>query len=132
MTHLGKLVGLVLRLLSIALLSVLLFFPIYIVLQPVVGPNWAAGIAVLFLYVVLPVFFLLLFPKEWTHPLIKLGNYLIAIGVIWVSFYFLYRSFSGGEKGVDAIRFFWVYGTAALYYLAFGRMKGSEPERDET
>ena len=122
------------RFLSIALLSVLLFFPIYALLHPVVGPNWAAGIAVLFLYVVLPVFFLLLFPKEWRHPLAKLGNYLIAAAVFCLSIYFLYIAFfeRGGEKGVEAIHFFWVYGTAALYYMAFGRMKGSEPEQDES
>ena len=100
-------------------------------LHPLVGPNWAAGIAVLFLYVGLPVFFLLLFPKEWTHPLIKIGNKLIALAVLLVSFYFLYLAFFEGEKEVDAIRFFWVYGVAAFYYLAFGRMKGSEPDQDE-
>ncbi len=96
-----------------------------------VGPNWAAGIAALFLYGFLPVFFLFLFPIEWTHPLIKLGNYLIAIAVLSISVCFLYLKFSEGEKEVDAIRFFWVYGVSALYYLAFGRMKGSEPEKDE-
>ena len=100
-------------------------------LHPVVGPNWAAGIAALFLYGLLPAFFLLLFPKEWTHPLIKFGNYLIAIAVVWISFYFLYLAFSEGQKEIDAIRFFWVYGVAALYYLAFGRMKDSNPEQDE-
>ena len=119
------------RFLSIALLSVLLFIPIYIGLHPLVGPNWAAGIAAVLLYVGFPVFFLLLFPKEWTHPLIKVGNYVIAIGVLWVSFLFLEEAFSKGEKEIDAIRFFWAYGVAALYYLAFGRMRGSEPEEDE-
>ena len=119
------------RLLSIALLSILLFFPIYAGLHPLLGPNWAAGIAAGLLYVGLPAFFLFLFPKEWTHPLIKVGNYLIAISVLWVSFFFLEEAFSKGEKEIDAIRFFWVFGVAALYYLAFGRMRGSESEEDE-
>ena len=119
------------RFLSISLLSILLFFPIYIVLHPVVGPNWAAGIAALFLYGIFPVFFLLLFPKEWIHPLAKAGNYLIAFAVLSISVYFLFSTFSEGNKEVDAIRFFWVYGVAALYYLAFGRMKGSELEEDD-
>ena len=99
-------------------------------LHPVFGPNWAAGIAALFLYGLLPAFFLLLFPKEWTHPLVKFGNYLIALAVLSISVYFLYLSFTDGSKEVDAVRFFWVYGVAALYFLAFGRMKGSEPEED--
>jgi len=38
----GRLWGLRLRLLSIALLSILLFFPIYAGLHPLLGPNWAA------------------------------------------------------------------------------------------
>ena len=109
----------------------LLFFPIYIGLHPIVGPKWAAAIAAFFLYIGLPAFFLFLFPKEWTHPLIMVGNYLIAIGVLWFSFYFLEQAFSEGEKEIDAIHFFWIYGVAALYYLAFGRMRDSEPEDSE-
>jgi hypothetical protein len=120
------------RLLAIGLLSILLFFPIYIGLHPLLGANWAAGIAAVFMYVLLPVFFLFLFPKEWRHPLVKAGNYLIAIAVLWVSFFFLEDAFTRGEEEINAIRFFWVYGVAALYYLAFGRMRWSELDEDES
>ena len=109
----------------------LLFFPLYAALHPLLGPNWGAGIAAVFLYVGFPVIFLLLFPKEWRHPLVRFMNYLIALAVLWVSFYFLYLAFSEGEDEINAIRFFWFYGVTALYYLAFSRMRFSEPEEDE-
>ena len=119
------------RLLSIAILSVLLFFPLYAVLHPLFGPNWAAGIAAFFMYIGLPAFFLFIFPKEWKHPLIKFMNYLLAAAVLWISFYFLYLAFTEGRDEINAIRFFWFYGIAAFYYLAFGRMRYEKASEDE-
>lgn len=119
------------RLLTIGLLSVFLFFPIYIGLHPLIGEVWASWIAAAFMYVVLPVLFLYVFPKEWRHPLAKAGNYLIALTVLGVSVYLVKEAFSKGEEEINAVLFFWFYGAAALYYLAFGHMHWSAPEDEE-
>ena len=109
----------------------LLFFPIYIGLHPILGPDWAAGIAALFMYVILPILLLWIFPTEWRHPLVKAGNYLIAFGVLWISLKAVQQAFEDGEREFEALRFFWMFGVAALYYIAFGRMRGSEVDEDE-
>lgn len=120
------------RLLSIALLSVMLFFPLYWALHPVLGPNWGAGLAAVMMYVGFPVALLVIFKNEWDGPVIKFCNYLIAILLLIVSVWVVYVAFGEGSDQLNAIRFFWFYGVAALYYMAFGRFHIKLKEEDET
>ena len=102
------------------------------VLHPYLGANWAAGIAAGMMYVGLPVMFMLFWQKEWEGPVVRACNYLIAIAVLGVSAWFAYVAFSEGRDQVNAIRFFWIYGMAALYYLAFGRFHIQLKNESET
>lgn len=109
------------RLLTIGILSVFLFFLLYIALHPLLGANWAAGVAMFTCFIGLPVGLLLLWRKEWRGPVAKACNYVIAIAVLCTSIWFLYVGFSEGFDRVDQVEFLRFCVSAAIYYLVFGR-----------
>lgn len=109
------------RLLCIAILSVLSFFLLYIALHPLFGPN-AAWFAAFMMYVGFPALFLLYWDEEWEGPVVRAGNYLIAAIVLGMSVWFVYVAISEGKDQINSFRFFAVYGYGALHYFAFGKL----------
>jgi hypothetical protein len=109
------------KLLSIAVLSIILFFVVFIALHPLFGDE-AAWIAAFMMYIGLPVLFLKFWRKEWEGPVVRAGNYLIALVVLCCSIWFGYLAFTGETEKLNAIMFFLVYGYGALHFLAFGRL----------
>jgi hypothetical protein len=112
----------IVRLLTIGLFSVTLFFPLYWVLHPLLGANWGAGVAAIATYVGFPSVFLTVFRKEWEGPFFTACNYLIALAVAACSIWFAYIAVSEGGREINALLFFLFYGMAALYFLVFGRL----------
>ncbi|WP_390609633.1 hypothetical protein [Alteromonas gracilis] len=109
------------RLLLISILCVFLFFPAYWLFHYFVGPNWGSGIAVVLCWLVLP--YLLL--KKWASTRSRIfivGNYLLAIIVLALSMWVLYKWLFVGEDLQDSVRLLFLYIFAAVFYLAQGRM----------
>ena len=109
------------RLLCIALLSVILFFVMFFILHPLFG-DAAAWISAFMMYIGFPVLFLKFWNKEWEGPVVRTGNYLIAMVILSCSIWVGYMAFTSEVKEQSAIMFFAVYGYGALHYLAFGRL----------
>ena len=109
------------RLLLISILCVFLFFPAYWLFHYFVGPNWGSGIAVVLCWLVLP--YLLL--KKWASTRSRIfivGNYLLAIIVLALSMWVLYKWLFVGEDLQGSVRLLFLYIFAAVFYLAQGRM----------
>ncbi len=119
------------RLLCIAILSVFLFFVIFIALHPLFGPN-SAWVAAFMMYIGFPILFLRYWNEEWEGPVVRAGNYLIALVVFSMSAWFAYITFSEGTDQLNAIMFFLVYGYGAIHYLAFGRLHFKLRNNNET
>lgn len=85
------------RLLLIALASVVLFFPLYWALHPFFGPNWGAVIAAFMMYFGFPSLLLLKWGKRSKNPTIKKINNIFAIIVLGLVVWFVYQMlFQGG------------------------------------
>ena len=109
------------KLLCIAVLSIILFFVVFITLHPLFGDT-SAWIAAFMMYIGFPILLLKFWNKEWKRSVVRAGNYLIALVVLGCSIWFGYLAFTGEAKELNAIMFFIVYGYGALHYLAFGRL----------
>lgn len=109
------------RLLVIAVLSVILFFPLYTILHPVFGKFWGSWIAAFMMVIGFPILFLNKWENEWKGPVVKICNYIIAFAVLAISIWFIYIAITRDGDIVNAIRAFMVYGYAALYYIFVGR-----------
>jgi hypothetical protein len=109
------------RLLTIGIISVILFFPLYFLLHPILGANWGAGVSAFLMYIGFPIMFLKVWKDEWSGPIVKFLNYIIAICVLGCSIYFFYIEFMRDGEGLNAFKFFGVYGTASIYYIIWGR-----------
>ena len=108
--------------LVIAILSLVLFFILYIALHPLLGANWSAGIAAFMLYIGFPILFLRHMKSQWKGTFIKSCNYIIASIVLFFTLWFLYAAiFENKADTVNAIKAFSIYGFSALYYLVVGR-----------
>ena len=109
------------KLLVIGIVSVILFFPLYWLLHPILGAEWGGWISAVLMYIGFPVFFLKIWKKEWEGPVVTFLNYVIALFIFSCSVYFIYIAYIGESESVNAIRFFAVYGSASIYYLFVGR-----------
>ena len=118
------------KFLCIAILSVLLFFVLFILLHPIFGPN-SAWFSAFMMYIGFPILFLRYWQKPWTGPVVRAGNYIIALLVLCMSVWFAYITFSQGKDQVNAVMFFLVYGYGAIHYLAFGKLHFKTEENDE-
>lgn len=118
------------RLLCIAILSVILFFLMFFALHPIFGEN-AAWIAAFMMYIGFPILLLKFWNKEWEGPVVRTGNYIIALVVLGFSLWFAYLAISEGTMQLNAVMFFVVYGYGALHYLAFGRLHFKLREENE-
>ena len=110
------------RLLLIAIASVILFFPLYAILHPVFGPNWGAGIAAFMMYIGFPSLFLLKWGKRSKNPIIKAFNYLLAVIVICLLCWVVYRALFEGAPWPNSIGLFVVYLYSAIYFIKNGYM----------
>ena len=110
------------RLLLIAIASVVLFFPLYWALHPFFGPNWGAGIAAFMMYIGVPSLLLLKWGKRSKNPTIKKINNIFAVVVLgFVAWVFYQMLFKGGPIP-NSIALIFVYSYLALYFLKHGYM----------
>lgn len=113
------------RLLLISILSVLLFFPTYWVLYPVLGPDWGAGIALFMMAIGFPVAFL----RKWkrsTSRFIQACNYVLAMLVLVVLLAVAYSVVFEGlpvGSGFGLLLLYAFYGYEAAYFIRHGYMR---------
>jgi len=113
-----------LRLLLIGIASVVLFFPTWWVLYPKFGPDWSIGVAVFMTVLGYPILFL----HHWrrsTNPIIKAGNYALAMLVLVVLLDVAYSVVFEGAPVRDAfplLLLFGLYGGIAGYFIRRGHM----------
>ncbi|WP_444909970.1 hypothetical protein [Microbulbifer sp. TRSA005] len=110
------------RLLLIAILSVILFFPLYWALHPFFGPNWGAGISAFMMYIGFPTLFLLKWGKRSSHPFIKACNYVLATIVLALLGWVFYGVLFNNAPLPNSIALVGVYGYLAFYFLKNGYM----------
>ena len=110
------------RLLLIAIASVVLFFPLYWILHPVFGANWGAGVAAFMMYIGLPGLFLLKWDKRSSNPIIKTCNYLLAVVVLVLLAWVVYRALFEGAPWPNSIGLFVFYLSSAIYFIKHGYM----------
>ena len=110
------------RLLLIALASVVLFFPLYWALHPFFGANWGGWIAAFMMYIGFPTLFLLKRSNRNTSPFIKLCNYFLAIIVLSLLVWVLYNVLFNGAPIPNTIALVVVYGYLSFYFLKHGYM----------
>jgi len=110
------------RLLLIAIASVILFFPLYWALHPFFGAYWGAGIAAFMMYIAFPVLFLFKWGKRSTSPTIKACNYILALLVLSLLAWVLYKVLFNGAPIPNSIALVGVYGYFAFYFLKNGYM----------
>jgi hypothetical protein len=110
------------RLLLIAILSVILFFPLFWALHPFFGPNWGAGIAAFMMYIGFPALFLLKWSKRSTSPIIKACNYALALVVLSLLAWVFYGVIFNGAPIPNTIALAGVYGYLAFYFIKNGYM----------
>jgi hypothetical protein len=110
------------RLLIIAIASVILFFPMYWMLHPFFGPNWGAGIAAFMMYIGFPALFLLKWHKRSTSPFIKVVNYMLAVIVLGLLGWVIYGVIFNDLPVPNSIGLVLVYGYLAIYFLKNGFM----------
>jgi len=118
------------RLLLIAIASVILFFPLYWILHPVFGANWGAGIAAFMMYIGLPNLFLFKWYKRGTNPIIKACNYLLAVIVIGLLCWVVYRALFEGAPWPNSLGLFVMYFSSAIYFIKNGYMPYQEDEME--
>ena len=92
----------------------------FFALHPLFGEN-SAWVAAFMMYIGFPILLLKVWNKEWEGPVVRAGNYIIALVVLGFSLWFAYIAISEGTMQLNAAMFFAVYGYGALHYLAFGR-----------
>ncbi|ROR97866.1 hypothetical protein EDC56_3533 [Sinobacterium caligoides] len=109
------------KLLCIAVLSIILFFVSYVALHPLFGEN-AALLCLFMMYIGFPALFLKFWKKEWEGPVVKFGNYMIALVVLGFSIWYSYLAIIGEAEKLNAVMFFLVYGYGALHFLTFGKL----------
>jgi len=116
------------RLLLIAIASVILFFPLYWMLHPFFGPEWGAGIAAFMMYIGLPTLFILKWSKRSTSPFIKGCNYFLAFIVLGLLGWVIYGVIFNGSPVPNSIGLIGVYGYLAFYFIKNGYMPYQEKE----
>jgi membrane protease YdiL (CAAX protease family) len=110
------------RLLLIAIASVILFFPLYWALHPFFGANWGAGIAAFMMYIGFPSLFLLKWGKRSRNPMIKKINSAFAVIILGLVGWVLYQMFFKGAPVPNSIALVFVYSYLAFYFLKHGYM----------
>ena len=120
------------RLILIAIVSVVLFFPLYWMLHPFFGPNWGAGIAAFMMYIGFPVLFLSKWDERSTHPFIKVCNYLLAFVVLALLGWVLYGIMFENAPIPNSIGLVAMYGYLAFYFLKNGFMPYHAVDVEET
>ena len=110
------------RLLLIAIASLILFFPLYWALHPFFGPNWGGGIAAFMMYIGFPSLFLLKWSKRSSHPFIKACNYALASIVLGLLGWVFYGVLFNNAPIANSIALAGVYGYLAFYFLKHGYM----------
>tara|TARA_B100001063_G_C16339340_1_gene345999 strand:- start:119 stop:505 length:387 start_codon:yes stop_codon:yes gene_type:complete len=119
------------RLLLIAIASVVLFFPLYWALHPFFGPNWGAGIAAFMMYIGFPALFLLKWSKRSTSPFIKGCNYVLAAIVLGLLAWVIYGILFNNAPIPNSVGLIGVYGYLAFYFIKNGYMPYQEIETEE-
>lgn len=119
------------RLLLSAILSVILFFPLYWTLHPFFGPNWGAGISAFMMYIGFPILFLLKWGKRSCHPFIKTCNYVLAIIVLALLGWVFYGVLFNNAPLPNSIALAGVYSYLAFYFLKNGYMPYQAEELEE-
>jgi len=117
------------RLLLIAIASLILFFPLFWALNPFFGQDWGAWIAAFLMFIVFPTFLLKSSKpsKPSKHPLIKACNYLLAIFVLGLISWVLYNAFFNNAPIEQAYTLTGII-SAAIYFLKHGYMPYQEKE----
>ena len=102
----------------------------YWALHPIVGANWGAWSAVVLTWLVLPYFLL----KKWSspsrHPILRAGNYVLAILVLGFSLWVAYRWLIQGFELEGSARLLFIYIFCAVYYLSQGHMPYQKNEQN--
>ena len=110
------------RLLLIAIASIVLFFPLYWLLHPLFGPDWGSGIAVFTMYIVFPALFLLKWNQPSTNPFFKVCNYLLAFIVLSLMCWIIYDVIFNSTPLPNSIVLFSLYGYFSIYFIKNGYM----------
>ena len=117
------------RLLLISIFCLILFFPTYWALHPILGPNWGAGLALLLSWLLLPVFLL----RKWSvtkNRFLIAGNYILALLVLGFSTWVLYHWLIQGFELEGSVRLLFIYFFCSVYYLAQGHMPYQKGQRE--
>ena len=118
------------RLLLLAIVSVILFFPLYWMLHPFFGPNWGAGIAAFMMYIGFPTLFILKWSKRSSSPFIKTCNYFLAFVVLGLLGWVIYGVLFNDSPIPNSIGLIGVYGSLAFYFIKNGYMPYQEKEME--
>ena len=116
------------RLLLIAIASVILFFPLYWALHPFFGPNWAAGLAAFMMYICFPCLFLLKWSERSRHPFIKACNYVLAVIVLGLLGWVFYNLIFNDAPIPNSIASAGVLVYWAVYFLRNGYLPYQEKD----
>lgn len=108
----------------------ILFFPLYWLLQPIFGADWGAGIAAFMMYIGFPCIFLLKWGTRSTHPFIRACNYGLAAIVLGLLAWVAYRVLFEGAPWPNGLGLIFVYGYLSIYFLRHGHMPYQAKEVD--
>ncbi|BCO17649.1 hypothetical protein KUC3_05060 [Alteromonas sp. KC3] len=129
---LSGVLGFIVRLLVIAILAVVLFFPLYWLFYFITGQEWTAWIAGVLVWIVFPIIMLKIWEPEWRGRLVRILNYAIATMLLVLSAIYLYQSYSASESLSGPIGFFVFFGLPSIYYLFKGKFHINLKGGDET